>query len=115
VGGSNAYVERMVDSIALAIAKWATEIDDPARIPETVSYAFHIACQGRPGPVVIDLPTPPRVSCRISWTRRAFPRPLAQCLVTSDVLSALQSSITKMRSTKSGIVARTPSICRSSL
>ena len=38
------------------IAKWATEIDDPARIPEIVSRAFHTACNGRPGPVVIALP-----------------------------------------------------------
>ena len=36
--------------------KWATEIDDARRIPELVSRAFHIAQQGRPGPVVIALP-----------------------------------------------------------
>ena len=39
-----------------SIAKWATEIDDPARIPELVSRAFHTACNGRPGPVVIAIP-----------------------------------------------------------
>ena len=39
-----------------SIAKWATEIDDAARIPELVSRAFHAACNGRPGPVVIALP-----------------------------------------------------------
>jgi acetolactate synthase-1/2/3 large subunit len=38
------------------MTKWATEIDDPARIPEFVSRAFHTACNGRPGPVVIALP-----------------------------------------------------------
>src|SRR5476649_968705 len=38
------------------IAKWVTEIDDPARIPELISRAFHTACNGRPGPVVIALP-----------------------------------------------------------
>ncbi len=37
-------------------AKWATEIDDPARIPEILSRAFHVATSGRPGPVVIALP-----------------------------------------------------------
>jgi acetolactate synthase-1/2/3 large subunit len=39
-----------------SMTKWATEIDDPARIPEIVSRAFHTACNGRPGPVVIALP-----------------------------------------------------------
>jgi acetolactate synthase-1/2/3 large subunit len=38
------------------MAKWATEIDDPSRIPEIVSRAFHTACNGRPGPVVVALP-----------------------------------------------------------
>ena len=38
------------------MAKWATEIDDPARIPEIVSRAFYTASNGRPGPVVIALP-----------------------------------------------------------
>src|SRR5262249_30093661 len=33
-----------------------TEIDDAARIPEVVSHAFHMACNGRPGPVVVALP-----------------------------------------------------------
>ena len=38
------------------IAKWVTEIDDPARIPELVSRAFYAATNGRPGPVVVALP-----------------------------------------------------------
>src|SRR3954465_6169899 len=39
-----------------SMAKWATEIDDPAHIPEIVSRAFYTACNGRPGPVVVALP-----------------------------------------------------------
>lgn len=38
------------------IAKWATQIDDPARVPEYMVRAFRVATSGRPGPVVISLP-----------------------------------------------------------
>ena len=39
-----------------SMTKWTTEIDDPARVPEIVSRAFHTAANGRPGPVVVSLP-----------------------------------------------------------
>ena len=39
-----------------SMAKWVTEIDDPARVPEMVSRAFYTAANGRPGPVVIAIP-----------------------------------------------------------
>lgn len=38
------------------LSKWVTQIDDPNRIPEVLSRAFHVATSGRPGPVVIALP-----------------------------------------------------------
>lgn len=38
------------------MTKWVAQIDNPARIPEMVSRAFHVACSGRPGPVVLALP-----------------------------------------------------------
>ncbi len=38
------------------MSKWAAQIDDPSRIPEMVSHAFHTAVSGRPGPVVLALP-----------------------------------------------------------
>ncbi len=38
------------------MAKWATEIDDAARIPEIISRAVHLSVSGRPGPIVIALP-----------------------------------------------------------
>ena len=39
-----------------SMTKWTTEIDDPARVPEIVSRAFHTAANGRPGPVVVAIP-----------------------------------------------------------
>ncbi len=37
------------------LAKWVTQIDDAARIPELVAHALDVATNGRPGPVVIAL------------------------------------------------------------
>ncbi len=51
-----AFQEMDYRAVFGSVAKWATEIDDPARIPELVARAFHTACNGRPGPVVIALP-----------------------------------------------------------
>ena len=38
------------------LTKWSGQIEDPARIPELVSKAMHIALEGRPGPVALALP-----------------------------------------------------------
>ncbi len=37
------------------LAKWVTQIDDAARIPEQMAHAFDVATSGRPGPVVIAI------------------------------------------------------------
>ncbi len=54
--GRDAFQEVDVRAVFGTLAKWATEIDDPTRIPEIVNHAFKIATSGRPGPVVIGLP-----------------------------------------------------------
>ncbi len=54
--GRGAFQEMDYRAVFGSVAKWVVEIDDAARIPELVSRAFHIAMQGRPGPVVIALP-----------------------------------------------------------
>ncbi len=40
----------------LGMAKWVGEVHDADRLPEYISRAFHVAMQGRPGPVVLVLP-----------------------------------------------------------
>ena len=54
--GREAFQELDYRAVFGTMAKWATEIDDPARVPEMVSRAFYTATSGRPGPVVIGLP-----------------------------------------------------------
>jgi acetolactate synthase-1/2/3 large subunit len=40
----------------LGMAKWVGEVQSADRLPEYLSHAFHLAMQGRPGPVVLALP-----------------------------------------------------------
>src|SRR4030081_1164803 len=54
--GRDAFQELDYPAAFGGIAKWATEIDDPARVPEIVSRAFSTATGGRPGRGVIGLP-----------------------------------------------------------
>src|SRR5215471_9036057 len=56
VRGREALQELDYRAVFSTMAKWATEIDDPAHIPSVVSHAFRVAVSGRPGPVVIALP-----------------------------------------------------------
>ena len=51
-----AFQELDYPAVFGSIAKWTTEVDDPGRLPELISRAFHVATAGRPGPVVIALP-----------------------------------------------------------
>jgi acetolactate synthase-1/2/3 large subunit len=54
--GRGAFQEMDYRAFFGSTAKWATEVEDPARLPEIVQRAFHMAMQGRPGPVVVALP-----------------------------------------------------------
>lgn len=54
--GREAFQEIDYRRVFGGLAKWADEIDDPARIPELVTRAFRVAMSGRPGPVVLALP-----------------------------------------------------------
>ena len=52
----SAFQEIDINAFFGSVSKWATFIDDASRIPEYVSRAYHTACSGRPGPVVLGLP-----------------------------------------------------------
>ena len=54
--GRGAFQEMDYRALFASTTKSATQIETAAQIPEIVQRAFHIAMQGRPGPVVIALP-----------------------------------------------------------
>lgn len=79
----------------LGLAKWVAEIQDADRVPEYVARAFHVAMQGRPGPVVLALPedmltTPtaapvlPHVEPALAWPAPGALRELRALLVAAQ-------------------------------
>jgi acetolactate synthase-1/2/3 large subunit len=54
--GREAWQEIDVGQLFGGQAKWAAQIDDPARLPEALHRAFTLAVSGRPGPVVLAIP-----------------------------------------------------------
>ncbi|GAB4170610.1 MAG: thiamine pyrophosphate-binding protein [Thalassobaculales bacterium] len=76
------------------MAKWVAQIDDPARVPEYLSRAFHVATSGRPGPVVLALPEDmltgsADVADLPGWQRaRAFPDPAAMAALGQRLAAA---------------------------
>ena len=55
--GTNAFQEADVIGITQPIVKHSIAIERPDDIAQAVQDALHIATSGRPGPVLIDLPT----------------------------------------------------------
>ena len=79
----------------LGMAKWAAQVDSAERLPEYVARAFHVAMQGRPGPVVLALPedmltTPitapvlPRVQPARAWPAPGGLRELRERLLAAQ-------------------------------
>ena len=53
--GRDAFQEVDYRRMFSPLAKWVTQIDQAARIPEVIAHAADVALSGRPGPVVIAL------------------------------------------------------------
>jgi len=69
----------------LGFAKWVGEIHDADRVPEYIVRAFHVAMQGRPGPVVLALPEDmlrvPTAAPVLPRTEPALAAPPAEAMV----------------------------------
>ena len=55
--GTDGFQEADVMGITMPIVKHSFMIRHPLEIPRALHEAFHIARSGRPGPVVVDIPT----------------------------------------------------------
>ncbi|WP_288797436.1 acetolactate synthase large subunit [uncultured Arsenicicoccus sp.] len=53
--GTDAFQEADIRGISMPITKHNYLVTDPAKIPQALAEAFHIAGTGRPGPVLVDI------------------------------------------------------------
>src|SRR5205085_11396507 len=55
--GTDAFQETDVFGLTLSLTKWSRLVRSIDEIPSVIAEAFYWAREGRPGPVVIDIPT----------------------------------------------------------
>jgi acetolactate synthase-1/2/3 large subunit len=55
--GSDAFQETDVFGLTLSMTKWSRLVKSIQEIPQVIAEGFHWARSGRPGPVLIDIPT----------------------------------------------------------
>jgi acetolactate synthase I/II/III large subunit len=55
--GTDAFQETDVFGVTLSLTKWSRLVRTIAEIPEVMAEGFYWARNGRPGPVIIDIPT----------------------------------------------------------
>src|SRR6201998_453478 len=55
--GTDAFQETDVFGVTLSLTKWSRLVRTIDEIPDVIAEGFHWARSGRPGPVVIDIPT----------------------------------------------------------
>jgi len=55
--GTDAFQEADITGITIPITKHNWLVKDINKLPEIIAEAFHIARSGRPGPVLVDIPT----------------------------------------------------------
>ncbi len=88
--GREAFQEVDFTAMFGSMAKWVVEITDPARIPELVTRAFHVATHGRPGPVVISIPEDMQAEvAEVSWPAPYAPAASGPDAATLDRLQGM--------------------------
>ncbi|HLU03833.1 MAG TPA: thiamine pyrophosphate-dependent enzyme, partial [Advenella sp.] len=78
-----------------SMAKWVVEVNDAQRLAECVATAFHYACSGTPGPVVVALPEDMLED--MVDTERAYYFPLPAAGASDQSLKRVASMIEQAR------------------
>jgi acetolactate synthase-1/2/3 large subunit len=98
--GSDAFQETDVFGVTLSLTKWSRLVRTIDEIPEVIAEGFHWARSGRPGPVVIDIPTDilkakKEFSGPVKFTPHARPADAKAEGAFSDTIVALLQRATK--------------------
>jgi len=75
------------------VAKWVAEVDNPERMPEMVSRAFHMAISGRPGPVVLALPEDMLTESTVAAAAKVKPARPARATIPSEAADAVLDAL----------------------
>jgi len=75
------FQETDIVSMARPITKGAFLVNDPAELPGVLNKAFQLALEGRPGPVLVDIP----MDVQRMEVPDNFPRPASAAVVQPDI------------------------------
>lgn len=90
--GREAFQELDYRAVFGALAKWAVEIDDVARLPEIVARAWTTALTGRPGPVVVALPED-MLTAMTEAAPLSGPAPVYEPAPDADAIAAARATL----------------------
>src|ERR671927_654070 len=95
--------------IAKPVTKWAVQVKETAQLPWAFRQAFRIAQEGRPGPVLIDLPLNvqkgPEVDWDPDWDRAlAFERPTPNPAAIREAVAMLLQAQRPMLMPGGGVI-----------
>jgi acetolactate synthase I/II/III large subunit len=98
--GTDAFQETDVFGVTLSLTKWSRLVRTIEEIPAVIAEGFHWARSGRPGPVVIDIPTDvlkakKEFSGPVKFTPHARPAEAKADGAFSDTIVALLQRATK--------------------
>ena len=96
--GTDAFQETDVFGLTLSLTKWSRLVRSIEEIPAVIAEGFHWAREGRPGPVVIDIPTDfLKAKIEFSGPAKFTPKPRPSDAVSDtkfadDVIALLQKA-----------------------